>query len=171
MKFWPARTATGDKISRRRPADSGLPTIVLDPSSQVPRPVRQPRHHRSVSRCCSRLSDDRWCRSCSRLPPPHPGRSRDRSMYTVPSQPLPRLPRLIRERLYGARGESPPSDGRFHRRHVIPWPRCTPSDSPQKHEDQHDHQYQPQSAAGTIAPVSAVSPSGKGHQKHQYQYD
>ena len=37
-----------------------------------------------------------------------------------------------------------------------------PSDAPQQHEDQYDHQHQPQAAAGAVAPTSAVSPAWKG---------
>ena len=35
------------------------------------------------------------------------------------------------------------------------------SDAPQKHEDQYDHQHQPQAAAGTVAPAPVVTPPWK----------
>tara|TARA_R110001592_G_scaffold66791_2_gene205100 strand:- start:452 stop:637 length:186 start_codon:yes stop_codon:yes gene_type:complete len=38
-----------------------------------------------------------------------------------------------------------------------------------KHEYDHDDQYEPQTAAGTIAPTLAVGPTGKCAQQQQQQ--
>ena len=40
---------------------------------------------------------------------------------------------------------------------------------PQKHEDQDDHQNQPQAAARAVAPIPAITPSWKGSQEEQDQ--